>query len=298
LLLGLAPEAEATDPAALKSLAPKVPPKGWVLRDAPEVYTKETLFEHINGQADLFIQYGFQGSVFAIYQNGSSPRDKIDVDIYDMGNVTQAFGVFSRFRNEDRPAGVGLDSCVSDNFAIFYKDRYFVALQAAEPNAAALRELAKMIESGIYRSTPRPKEISYFPRAGLNLRSIEYFPDGLLGRQFLKRGFKATYYSSPVGVAKSNCSDANREFCLFIALFESPQDAEAALEMYRRYLSKEGKAAEVVSGEPASRRITGVDSYQGKTIVALKGSSLVGVLGCEDEKEASAHLSQLIEKME
>ncbi len=59
----------------LESLVPKTAPDGWTLRDAPETFTRETLFEHIDGQADLFVQYGFEKSVFAIYRNVNSSDD-------------------------------------------------------------------------------------------------------------------------------------------------------------------------------------------------------------------------------
>ena len=172
----------------VESLAPKVAPSGWTLKDPPETFTKETLFEHIDGQADLFIHYGFEKSIFAIYQNDNSSDDRIDVDIYDMGNPLQAFGVFSRFRQEGSAAGIGLDSSLGDHHAIFYKGRYFVVLQAVETNASALKRLATEIESRISDNAGPPKEIEYFPKNGLKPGSIEYFPDGLLGYQFLKRG--------------------------------------------------------------------------------------------------------------
>ncbi len=64
----------------IESLVPKTAPDGWVLRDSPETFTKETLFEHIDGQADLFLQYGFAKSILAIYQKEDSADAKIDVD--------------------------------------------------------------------------------------------------------------------------------------------------------------------------------------------------------------------------
>ncbi len=177
----------------IESLVPKVPPDGWAVRDASETFTRETLFEHIDGQADLFLQYGFEKSVFAIYRNVNSSDDKIDVDIYDMGNPLQAFGIFSRFRQEESPAGIGLDSYLADRYALFYKGKYFVVLQAQDSNASTLKRLAKEIESRISDNSAPPKEIGYFPKSGLKPGSIEYIPDGLLGHQFLKRGFKASY---------------------------------------------------------------------------------------------------------
>ena len=110
-----------------------------------------------------------------------------------MGNSLQAFGVFSRFRQDESPAGIGLDSYLEDRYALFYKGKYFVVLQATDSNPSILKQLAQEIESRISDNSAPPKEIAYFPKNGLKPGSIEYFPDGLLGHQFLKRGFKASY---------------------------------------------------------------------------------------------------------
>src|SRR4030065_592008 len=62
----------------MESLVPKKNlPEGWVLIEGPRTFTKKTLFEHINGQAELFFKYGFQKSVFAIYQDLKSPESEI-----------------------------------------------------------------------------------------------------------------------------------------------------------------------------------------------------------------------------
>ena len=174
-----------------------IPPKdaleGWALIYGPQTYTKKTLFEHINGQAELFFKYGFQKSIFAIYQNKKNQGNQIELDIYDMGNVLQAFGIFSRFRNEDQPGGIGLDSYLDDRSVFFYKGKYFVILYATESNPSTLKQWAAKVASRIVDTSSQPKEIGYFPQNGLKPGSIQYFPEGLLGHQFLKRGFKGTY---------------------------------------------------------------------------------------------------------
>ena len=202
----------------IDSLVPKVAPDGWALRDAPETFTRETLFEHIDGQADLFLQYGFEKSVFAIYQTVNSSDDKIDLDIYDMGNPLQAFGIFSRFRQEENPAGIGLDSSLGDRYAVFYKGRYFVVLQATESDASTLKRLAQEVESSISDNSAPPKQIAYFPKSGLKPGSIEYFPDGLLGHQFLKRGFKASYVEKDETKKDAKTSLEDRDFRLFLSI--------------------------------------------------------------------------------
>ena len=188
----------------MESLVPKKDlPGGWVLIEGPQAYAKKTLFEHINGQAEIYLKYGFQKSVFAIYQNRKNQKDQIELDIYDMGNVLQAFGIFSRFRNEDRPGGFGLESYLDDHSALFYQGRYFVMFYAAEANPDFLRQFSKLVSLKISDPSSPPKEIGYFPKNGLKPGSIQYFPEGLLGHQFLKRGFQGTYIEEDKDKAKA-----------------------------------------------------------------------------------------------
>jgi hypothetical protein len=274
----------------MESLVPNTAPEGWALRGAPAAYTRETLFEHIDGQAELFLQYGFEKSVFTIYRNVNSSDNKIDVDIYDMGNPLQAFGVFSRFRQEESPAGIGLDSYLDDRYALFYKGKYFVVLQSSDPNPSILKRLAQEIESGISDNSGPPKEIGYFPKNGLRPGSIEYFPDGLLGHQFLKRGFKAAYVEDD----QTKATSEDRDFRLFLSIFQNSQEALNAMRLFKDHLSKKGSVSEAISTQFGPDAFTGVDPYQGKTIIVQKGPYLIGAVGFEQDKDGELRVAELM----
>jgi len=288
----------ATTP--LESLVPKKDlPEGWTLFHGPQTYTRKSLFKHINGQAELFFKYGFQKSVFAIYQNKKNPKDQIEVDIYDMGKVDQAFGVFSRFRNEDRPGGFGMDSYLDDHSALFYKGRYFAMLYAAESNADFLRRFSKLISSKISDPSPPPKEISYFPKNGLKPGSIQYFAEGLLGHKFLGRGFQGTYMEK-VGI-KDKIEDRDKgdvegkEFKAFLAIFKDSQGATNSLKVYKDDLIKKGKVSSVHQSETGV--LKGEDPYHGKVIVLQKGFYLLGAVGFEKEEDAENRLAEFIKNV-
>jgi len=248
----------------MESLLPRDIPEGWALIEGPLTYTKKTLFNHIDGQAELFLKYGFQKSVFAIYQNGGSPNNQIEMDLYDMGNTLHAFGVFSRFRAEGQGMDVGLDSYLDDRSALFYKGRYFVMFYSTESNPSTLKKFSMTISSKISDPSPPPREIGYFPKNGLKLGSIQYFSEGLLGHQFLKRGFIGTYID---------------QTHLFIAIFNDSQEALNALKIYRDYLSQKGKVYSGSIIEFNARALKGEDPYQGKVVIVHKGSYLLGVTG-------------------
>jgi len=283
---------------AIESILPKDIPDGWALIDGPHLYTKKTLFEHIDGQAELFFKYGFQKSIFTIYQNKQNQGNQIELDIYDMGNVLHAFGIFSRFRNEDQPIGIGLDSFSDDRFASFYKGKYFVMLYATESNPSILKQLAMTISLKILDRSNPPKEINYFPKNGLKSGSIQYFPEGLLGHQFLKRGFQGTYiekYEDKVEVEdKDKARTEDKEVQLFIAIFKDSHEAMSALKVYRDDLSKKGRVHVGISSQFGSNTLKGEDPYQGQVIVVHKGFYVVGVVGFGKEEYAKNLLAEFI----
>lgn len=278
----------------MTALIPPNAPQGWNLPEAPETFTKETLFEHIDGQADLFLQYGFRGSVFAMFRKVNAADDKIDVDIYDMGNVLQAFGVFSRFRQEEGSAGIGLDSYMDERAVFFYKGRYFVVLQATESNPSILKHLAQEIASRISDDAAPPKETSYFPRNGLKPGSIEYYPDGLLGHDFLKRGFRAAYIGKDTPPADAKDAVQSQDTGLFVAIFDNTKEAADALKLYKEHLAGKGSVNEGSSATMGPDVVTGVDPYQGKTVVAQKGPYLVGAVGFLNQGEGEQKVAELM----
>jgi len=280
--MGIAGVVFVLEAGANPSLLPKEPPKGWILAEGPRVFTKANLFEHINGQAELFFKYGFQRCTFAVYKDPNNPDRQIDLDIYDMGNVLQAFGIFSRFREEDRSMDIGLDSYLDDHSALFYQGKYYVALYATEPNPEVLKELAKKVSGNLSDSSPPPLEISFFPKEGLKPGSIQYMSEGLLGHQFLKRGFQGTYV------------DGNKEFQLFLAVFKSPAEAETGLRAFRNYLSTKGKIAQEIPAGFGPNALRGKAPYQGDILVLQKASYLVGVASPEFGGEEEGRLSDFV----
>ena len=289
--------------ASLESLLPSKLPEGWSLIDGPHPYTRKTLFEHVNGQAELYLKYGYQGSVFAAYQHTEKPERQIEIDIYDMGSVLQAFGIFSRSRTEDPPGGIGLDSCADDRSLLFYKGRYYVMLSANEPDPFTMKTLAFSVSAGISDPSPPPKEIRFFPTRNLKPGSVQYFSEGLLGHRFLERGFQGTYLEKDTGEVKAKAETKaepgkeQKEFYLFLAIFKNREETKSALTSYREYLEKKGKVRVKIPADFGPQALAGEDPYKGRVLVAQKGVYLIGIAGFERETEARDCLAEAIKNV-
>jgi hypothetical protein len=259
--------------------------QGWGLMEKPRGFTRKTLFEYIDGQAELFLKYGFRQCTSAVFKSRKHPEDQIDSDIYDMGNTLQAFGIFSRLRTDGPPGGFGLDSVLDERTALFYQGKYFVMLYASEENLPVLKELATQIASRMPNSSPPPRELDYFPKAGLKVGSLQYFPAGLLGHQFLKGGFQGTYPSG------------EKEYQLFLALFKGPQEGQSAFDAFKDYLTRKGKTPPRMTTEFGSETLRGDSPYQGKIIVLQKGSYLLGEMGPEIGEKEESRLAEFVKNV-
>jgi len=273
---------EPSSAGGIESLLPEELPKGWAVVEGPKTFNRKTLFEHIDGQAELFLKYGFMKSVFTGYQNSKRREDQIDLDLYDMGNGLQAFGVFSRHRNDNRPGGFGLDSYLDGQSAFFYQARYFVMLNSVEPNPSILKQMALAISFRIGDSSRPPREIGFFPQQGLKPGSIQYFSEGLLGHQFLKKGFQGAYF------------DGTKEFSLFIAMYKNAKESGHALKAYKDYLSKKGKVDLSSPTWSGDATIKGEDPYKGRMICIQKDSHLLGAVGFETLEAGEDRLKELM----
>jgi len=271
--------------SANPSHLPKEPPKGWILVEGPRVFTKANLFEHINGQAELFFKYGFQKCTFAVYEDRKNSENQIDVDIYDMGSVLQSFGIFSRLRSDDPPGGFGLDSCQDARSILFYKGKYFIMLYATTENPSVLNQLAMDIESKISDPSPPPREIGFFPKSGLRPGSVQFFSEGLLGHQFLPQGFQGTYLAG------------NKEFHLFMAIFKNEQAARKAFETYKNYLSTKGQLFNQIPAKFAPDAFRGEDPYQGELLIVQKGLYLLGGMGSQIEEKELTWLEEFVKNI-
>jgi hypothetical protein len=206
-----------------------------------------------------------------------------------------------------------LDSFLDDHTALFYKGKYYVMLYTTESNQDSLRQFSKLISSKISGPSPPPQEISYFPKNELKPGSIQYFPEGLLGHQFLKKGFQGIYLEE-VGVKdkvenkekveakvkdemKEKTRIEGKECHLFLAIFKDSQEAMNALKFYKDDLSKKGKVSSSSLIQIGTSALKGEDPYQGKVIVLQKGFYLIGIAGFEKEEVAENRLSEFVKNV-
>jgi len=152
---------------------------GWHnLPDRAQVYNPESLYDYIDGGAELYLSYDFRRVIHREYaREGEEAGSEILVDVFDMGSSQNAFGVFSQSR-ETIESEFGQGSQYTAGLMLFWKDRYYVSIMASPETDAAKRlvyELAGRIDEAIGTGGPLPAIVGVLPPDGLVEESIRYF---------------------------------------------------------------------------------------------------------------------------
>ena len=191
--------AATADPAAALPAAAALSPL--VRQGGIERHTAETLWERIDGEAELYRSYGLAASAHALYEDPAAPDRRIDLSVFVFDDPLGAFGLFAAFRPPEcavLPLGNG--GCVGDYQGFFWHDHLFVLADAAGPAASRPADLRTALATAaalLGPPPPRPEPLRAFSRAA-DTRTIRYQPQHLLGRAALPPGLEGVAGGTPV----------------------------------------------------------------------------------------------------
>jgi hypothetical protein len=268
----------------LSDLQPRLP--GWTLSEAPRSFSPGTLFEYIDGAAENFLSYGFRElSVGDFKKDGSAAS--LTVEVYDMGDETRAFGIYSSERYpESRFLDIGSQGYLEEGTLNFIVGGFYVKLlcfDCGEGAEEVLMAVARQIEAKVPIKGRLPSALSLFPREGLVANSEKFVLQNVLGFGFLHHGYLADYRAQ------------GQEFEMFIIQGTNAQDARDMLDMY---LDSQRKA-----GQPPQTNSLGYqikDRYSQNIYVALCRDMILGVMRIKDGSEAlgEKYLGWLVQSVE
>jgi len=279
--------------AAEDSIKNSLPTPGFtpdlVMKDRVTLFNSDTLFDHINGEAELYFPYGFDMLATATYLNKKDPEVWIVVDVYRMGSLLDAFGIYSNYRRADA-AGVviGAEGFVASSQLMFYQDRYFVRIQVT--GATSLdQDLFVACGRTVSRNLPpnagRPTELEVLVGIpGVVTKSERYLGQSLLGYAFFRRGMIA---DAVLGGERVQ---------VFVVFENSLDAARKAFDDYRSYLKAEGQEMNV-TGTTDRISLTAVDPLYGGVFVEQSGPYLIGAIRMKEASAAKPIVQQLRERL-
>lgn len=257
--------------------------EGMVPAESPDNYFPETLFEHINGAAEIYLSYDFQELIVAEYKK-SDASDTVAVEIYDMGNLKNSFGIYSAERYPDNEfIPLGTQGYMEEETLNFLVGRFYVKLlcfDCEDRSSKWLREFSSGIVDRVEEKGGFPAILEVFPKEGLLPNTEKFILRNVMGYKFLHDGYVVSY-------KKENLS-----FDCFVIEAKNPEEATDMLE---KYIEAKGED----SAQKISLGFRIKDRYYQNIYMAQVENVLCGVMKISDgfEKLGESYLEELLKAL-
>jgi hypothetical protein len=246
---------------------------GWKQSVEVQTFTPKTLYEYINGAADLYLMYDFQELKVAEYQNDK--KASITVEVYRHQTPTHAFGIYSQ---ERLPSAnfieIGAQGYVENNVFNFLTGPFYVKISRYNTGAedqGVLLAFAKTVSENLGEKGAPPSILTTFPAEGKIKNSEKFIAQNFLGYSFFYSAFTADYELS------------DKKFKLFIIEGTDNNECKTMIEKYLQSIKSPGK-------EVAEGRYIFSDPYHGEIELHWKGRHLWGILNVNDQSLRSKYL--------
>ena len=248
--------------------------EGWEPAGETMSFTPDTLWEHINGAAETFLQYGFvELKTAELSKDGVT----VAVAIYEMGSPLNAFGIYRTELPEDTPTiKIGGQALISAPYqALMVKNRFYVKVDVydGEIDDAVGRSMLKTIATALPGNDGLPQVFAQLPTTDQVPGSQRFTREAFLGVRELKNCISAEY---DIGTAES------AQF--FVML---PPEG-TTLDAVWQSLANKWKA---VPDQPEPVLVKTVP-YRGLVGVIRTGKNIFGVTGSENEEVLLKNLEQ------
>jgi hypothetical protein len=283
--------AELTTPDAMTAASGFVysVPDGLEPMTAAEHFGPDTLYEKINGGAELFIEAGFVKLDCQRFQLFDQPDAWLEVFAYDMGSPSNAFSVFGAQRPD---GGEAIDLTAHayhvDGRLFFCHGQYYMKVLPAtqDPNLlAAAKEMARSYVdlTGIVEEEGVDPAM-LFPTEGLVANSLDLRQKDVFGCEDLNDVYLARYEIDGVSVTA------------YISAREDADEAEALALTYIDFLAEMGAEVPYRLGLEATG-VREMELYDYRYFVSYLGPFVCGVHECPDPAVARKLAYQLLDRI-
>jgi hypothetical protein len=270
------------DPQALESTAVSTNllepiPSGLVVMTPMERFTADTLYEKINGQAELYLSSGFVGLTCQRFVSADNPELWLETFVYNMGTERNSFAVYSRQRRDAAQPVEGLPLAYRTPNALFasHGALYIEIISAVSSEEADAAMYA--IVTGLTQATPAPGKtiigLDWFPLEGRNPDSLTILSANAFGFAKLDQVTTVTY------------SFNGTEVTAFVSPRPSKADALVLADAFRNFLlTYGGRSLESEPALPGAHVIEIMDTFD---IIFTVGPYFAGVHEALDRATAT-----------
>ncbi len=268
------------------------------LTQGPDYYTKDTLFEIIDGGSEGYIAYGVVEMAKAVYKPAEGKfQEEVNIEVYRFKDVLGSFGKFGRERSSCADnAEVGDNWCLRQSDLIFWKGSNMVKVQTFDDSKeaeAAILEVARKVDSVIKDKAELPAIFAKFPKDKRIAGAGGFTPQEPFGFIGMKNTFIHAY--KPDGDAYKG---EDESVLLYAAELGSPDEATKVFESIKKDIEGRKEVKDkggVKPVEGAGDKAFMYEDMLGTQTVFLKGKVIGGGRDFKDVPTAGTMTKALFE---
>lgn len=252
---------------------------------APEEFDRETLADKIDGKADLYLACNFEKLRCQRFSLVKNPEEWLEWFEYDMGNVYNAFAVFSLQRRAEGQRVELMPYAYRTRNALFcVAGKYYVEVigsSTGEDLAVAIMAMVSRYVSLHPDSHHEIPEVNLFCEEGLIPDSFALQVSTAFGFEKFRNVFTAEY------------NLGNGECLAFLTREANPESAAELTRSYGQFLIANGGKVSEISNLPGDA-VT-IELFGGTEIVFSIGPFVAGVHAADNGLAAAAVVNNLAE---
>jgi hypothetical protein len=273
----------ASEPNNLSDQLARLVPEGWDIYDQVGLFTADNLYERINGRAELYLAYDVISLTTATFEDKTDIARFIELSIFDMGDPTNAFGIFSveRFQGEP-PLDLGRLSYRSDANVYIWKGRYYITVVTSDSTDEFQYlglDLARKVTDSLIDSGEPVWGLSALPQKHLIPDSVQYFKVDAMGLDFMQNIYTAEYRKGEATIKA------------FLSRQASPNAALDLVERYAEYGQEYGQGYKRIKKDGVEFVLC--DMGGTFDVIFQKNRLVFGVISVKDQDMAMEMASDL-----
>lgn len=226
----------------------------------PAFYKADSLYQYIDGGADVYLLYDFQ---LLLHQELKSGSAELTADIYEMRTTEDAFGIYAAERSPSyKFATIGVEGYRSKGILNFVQDRYYVKLTGSGTNTdLVLDQLANTISQRVGGVRMLPALFRKLPQESIVPRSQQYIRKDPLGHGFLAPAYVASY------------AQGKEQSKLVISVASDAAGAKSRIDQLIAHFKQSGES--IAAPELGANGIRAKNSFEGHVIARTQGRYLI-----------------------
>jgi len=262
---------------------------GWKWDEKEMEYNSKSLFDYMDGAAELYLVYGFQRLTVRKFEKPSQPP--ITLELYEMASSEDAYGLFS-FDRQDEAAGIGQGSEFGGGLLRFWKGKYFASIYADGEGAeveSAILAMGRATAELIQETGPEPKLVDLIPGKDFGLvdRSARYLKSHvLLNQRFFISHQNILNLSRRTEAVLAQYSREKQKTNLLLIRYPGVKEARDAYQSFMGAYLPDAGGKDLVKTED-----------QKWTMARQRGEAVIVVFGAPTAADAEALLKATEERL-